>query len=123
MVETPRMGMFDYYDPQPPVHCPMCQAPLTGWQGKEGPGALLRWRQGALRAVDQLVDDGKLDATARQRVTLPTAFELYTTSCDRHWVQAVGRCVGDTWTSTDMVTVVALKRPRRSRGSPAPHVS
>ncbi len=30
------MGMFDYYEPAPAIHCPACNAELKEWQGKDG---------------------------------------------------------------------------------------
>ncbi len=40
------MGMFDEYEPQPPVCCPFCGKQTDSWQGKDGPRLLLIWRQG-----------------------------------------------------------------------------
>ena len=51
------MGMFDYYEPDPALACPVCRAPLAGWQGKDGPCALLVWRQGVASPVDQAVPE------------------------------------------------------------------
>jgi hypothetical protein len=35
------MGMFDYYEPTPPIECPNRGESPSGWQGKEGPCALV----------------------------------------------------------------------------------
>lgn len=50
------MGLFDYYEPDPPILCPKCGAPLSGWQGKDVHPALFVWRQGVAAPVDQRVD-------------------------------------------------------------------
>lgn len=50
--------MFDHFVPKPPIECPFCGAPTTGWQGKPRNGcALFVWEQGQPSPVDQLVDD------------------------------------------------------------------
>ena len=50
------MGLFDYYEPNPPIECPKCGGRLTGWQGKDLHPALLVWRQGVAAPIDQRVD-------------------------------------------------------------------
>lgn len=52
------MGMFDYFNPKPPIECPKCGATASGWQGKPCGGcALFVWEQGSVSPVDQRVDD------------------------------------------------------------------
>jgi hypothetical protein len=50
------MGMFDYYEPDPPIECPKCGRGLSGWQGKDTHPALFVWRQGVAAPIDQRVD-------------------------------------------------------------------
>jgi hypothetical protein len=50
------MGMFDYYEPDPPIECPKCGGRLSGWQGKDRLPALFVWRQGFAAPIDQRVD-------------------------------------------------------------------
>ena len=50
------MGLFDYYEPDPPIECPKCGGHLSGWQGKDVHPALFVWRQGVAAPVDQRVD-------------------------------------------------------------------
>jgi hypothetical protein len=41
------MGMFDDYEPKPPLTCPKCGTILEGcWQGKDGYCGLFAWVQG-----------------------------------------------------------------------------
>lgn len=51
------MGMFDYYVPVPTINCPGCGAPLDEWQGKDGPCALMTWKQGEPASTDQPCED------------------------------------------------------------------
>jgi len=53
---TTRMGLFDYYEPDPAIECPKCGGRLSGWQGKDRHPALFVWRQGVTAPVDQRVD-------------------------------------------------------------------
>lgn len=94
------MGMFDWYRPVPAVVSPETEAELTGWQGKDGPCALLLWEQGKAAPVDQLVDDEvKLARERLDRFSLPERFEIYTTEGDRWWV-AEGRAARGVWAET-----------------------
>jgi hypothetical protein len=86
------MGMFDWYEPRPPLACPKSGAGLRGWQGKSGPCALLEWVQGDHTPSRQLVDDeAAVSPGEREKFQLPEAFELYT-KCDSCgvWVEAHG---------------------------------
>ena len=42
------MGMFDYYEPVPPLDCPWCGEAFVTWQGYDGPCALFVEVGGAL---------------------------------------------------------------------------
>jgi hypothetical protein len=50
------MGLFDYYEPDPPIECPKCGGRLVGWQGRDTLPALFVWRQGVAEPIDQRVD-------------------------------------------------------------------
>ena len=54
------MGMFDWYVPDPPLKCPVCGTLLERWQGKDGPCALLVWKQGEAVPVAMRADDVNL---------------------------------------------------------------
>lgn len=105
------MGMFDWYEPRPPLQCPHCNATLTGWQGKHGPCDLFEWVQGWAAPARHLVDDQwSASDSARAGLRLPDAFELHT-ACDacKTWVEALGSCERDTWTRTSLLH--PLERP------------
>jgi hypothetical protein len=66
------MGMYDTYEPQPPLDCPICGAPSLGWQGKDGPCGLFLWRQGHRHPIDQPIDqDARIERDRYRQFTLP----------------------------------------------------
>jgi hypothetical protein len=86
------MGMFDHYEPDPPLACSVCGAPLTGWQGKGGPCALLVWRQGVAAPVDQVVpEEIRGVRSVIESLRLPREFEIYTACCGKTF-SVVARC-------------------------------
>jgi predicted nucleic acid-binding Zn-ribbon protein len=93
------MGMFDHYQPDPPLQCPHCGASLQHWQGKDASCALFLWVQGRAAPADQLVDEEiQADASVRERDRLPERFEIYTTcsKCSR-WIDATGFTKNGVW--------------------------
>lgn len=41
------MGLFDYFEPNPPLKCPKCfKGEMVEWEGKHSSASLFRWRQG-----------------------------------------------------------------------------
>ena len=101
------MSMFDSYFPDPPLRRPVCGTRLTGWQGKDGPNALMSWRQGVGAPIDQDIDDGdvKLASDELAKVRLPEQFTIYAPCCGgRFFVEAICQCADGTWTSTELVT-------------------
>jgi hypothetical protein len=105
--------MFDEFEPVPSLNCPRCDATIDGWQGKDGPCCLVRWRQGHAQP-EVLPDEADwVDATAARLWRLPRSFGLYTTceSCGL-WVDATGYCQDDIWSYTVLgLTVVARAEP------------
>jgi hypothetical protein len=100
------MGMFDWYQPYPPLSCPVCGIELKEWQGKEGPCALFVWRQGTAGPVDQLVEaECRLSDDRLMGWRLPETFFIYSYDCERHMVLATGNCTQGTWTSTRIAEV------------------
>lgn len=96
------MGLFDEYEPNPPVACPTCGGALEGFQGKDAECALLVWRQGVAAPVAQSGDEGwNLAAAALSTLRLPERFELYS-ACERcgHLVFFTGFCSEGIWTET-----------------------
>jgi hypothetical protein len=102
------MGMYDHYQPDPPLHCPDCNAELSGWQGKAGPCALLFWKQGIKHPVDEL---GFL-AHGPESETLPETFQIYT-SCPncKHWIEAACRGENYVWIQTTISNQEGQQRP------------
>ena len=84
------MGLFDEYIPDPPLFCPLCQASLNGWQGKDGPCGLFVWRQGIASPIDQRVDSEiQLPPEVRAQRRLPNQFMIYTKCCgSRYFIEA-----------------------------------
>ena len=111
------MGMFDWYDPVPPVPCPECGGRLE-WQGKDGPDLLLVWRQGSAHPVDQQMDEEtRLPPEGLADITLPDSFEILGW-CERdHKVAGTGHCEEGVWTSlaTRPHTPPRLPSPLRRR--------
>jgi hypothetical protein len=77
------MGMYDYYEPDPPMECPKCGGRLSGWQGKDIHSALLVWRQGVAAPVDQRVDP-EVRALPERMATFRVSpvFWIYGGECD-----------------------------------------
>lgn len=97
------MGMFDYYQPAGPRHCPVCGRPLVEWQGKDGPNAIFVWAEGSPAPIDHDVDDDlRSPFHERQKFRLPRTFEIYSYDCPEH--QPIGAdCECDdsgVWTRT-----------------------
>lgn len=105
------MSNVDYYLPDPPLRCPVCNAGLDNWQGNDGPGAGFVWRQGVRPPVDQRGAGGE-----RADVHLPNAFRIYTACCSRHFfVEAIGRAPNGTWSSTEVITARDAQRHEDER--------
>jgi hypothetical protein len=110
------MGLFDTFVTPEALRCPICNVPLTNWQGKDGPGALFVWKQGVPSPIDQDAGRASISAGARAMLRLPDTFEIYSGDCGRHVVDAVGRCEAGVWASTEVVaanpvraTIVSLR--------------
>lgn len=101
-----RVGMFDWYEPDPAIKCPRCDSSLvTPWQGKDGPNALFLWRERRSTPVEHLVDDEvRWNGEELERFSLPDGFEIYTDCHKGHYVVAAGRCVDRMWAATQGVT-------------------
>jgi hypothetical protein len=70
------MGMFDTYEPDPPVKCPICGEELLFWQGKDGPCCLFEWRQHIATPVKWDVEEPRDLTSIKTR--LPPQFEIIT---------------------------------------------
>jgi hypothetical protein len=80
------MGFFDWFEPDPPVHCLKCKRGIArGWQEKHSDHGLFLWRQGVAAPVDQLVDDDlKLPTEELSGLRLPQDqnLSIYYGQCD-----------------------------------------
>ena len=94
------VGMFDWYEPEGDFTCPECAGPVGGWQGKDGPCALLLWRQGFAHPVEQRVDDAAaVDAATLLGFELPSEFEISTWCANGHLVSVLALCNEGVWTA------------------------
>lgn len=96
------MGMFDWYEPVPALHCPSCGGGLSDWQGQEAENALLVWRQGEPHPVEHRVDeDSRFSDEELRQCRLPCRFS-FGTQCpsDGKWISAEGLCEEGIWMTT-----------------------
>ena len=109
------MGMFDYYEPVPPIACANCGELLRNWQGKQGPCALLVWRQGHTKPVGGPAAEPGEEPTATrpQRFTLPESFEFYAFCECNHQTLACGTTEAGVWSRSEIVRTLDLARLRR----------
>ena len=112
--------MFDEYIPDPPLICPVCGAMLEGWQGKDGPNALMIWKQGSKSPIDQAIDDEDIKLLPEQLATwrLPDEFLIYAACCGGHFFhEAKCYAADETWTRTVLITAdTATQGKHESRG-------
>ena len=108
------MGMFDWYEPQPTPACPACGSTLTEWQGKDGPCALLVWRQGAAEALEQRVpEESRVEPERLKSWRLPKQFRIYSHSCGcLYAVEADCQTLGGIWSETSVVTASTASRQK-----------
>lgn len=95
--------MYDDFEPQPPLACPVCGSPSLGWQSYDGPCNLFLWRQGHRHPVEQPIDeDARIDSRRYSEFTLPQTFVLYGWCAQGHEYFATGRAPEGVWTTTTM---------------------
>ena len=114
--------MFDEYIPDPPLNCPACGKELEGWQGIDGPCALMVWRQGVAAPVKQQIadEDVRLTAEDLDHFRLPEQFLIYTNCCggDRglgFFVEAECRTNQEIWMQADLITAETAKQHKNER--------
>ena len=98
------LGMFDWYEPDPPIKCVSCDAIPNDWQGKEGPNALFVWRQGEPHPIGQRADE-PLAEDDLVKYSLPDRFRFYTICENGHELLFQGRTTDGVW--TDRVCLMA----------------
>ncbi len=97
------MSMFDWYKPKEAYNCPKCGTELTEWQGKDGPCALLVWKQGICNPISQKVKDEEIQWSDEEmhKFTLPDSFLIYSYDCPNHQpVEAQCTCLNGIWVDT-----------------------
>ncbi len=101
------MSLFDYYNPAEEMPCPKCGRNLQGWQGKDGPCGLFRWKQGHAQPIEQLADsDSNLPPEDLAEIRLPSRFVIYTMCCGGDFrIDAIGETVDGVWTTIRLMTV------------------
>lgn len=101
------MGMFDYYVPNPPLHCPVCNSALESWQGKDGPCMRLTWQQGNKFPVAHEWPEEYVanDEVYLESFVLPSHFEIYTDECNcGRVIDVYGSCEDKVWIRSEIVT-------------------
>ena len=116
------MSMFDWYIPETALNCPHCGIALYEWQGKQGPCALLVWRQGRKHPIDQRIDEEiRWVPEELTRFELPERFVIYTSCCSRDFhVEAVCTAQDGVWShcrilTADEVDEVHYDEPKSKR--------
>jgi hypothetical protein len=105
------MGMFDWYEPDPEIACPVCGAILTEWQGKDGPCGLFVWHQGNEIAIDQRVPEQMQVDRTNEDHRLPQEFIIYSDTCScPTMVKAICKSVDDVWRTTEVITPESAKQ-------------
>ena len=102
------MGLFDSYEPVPPIACPHCNAILRDWQGKQGPCVLVTWRQGEanpVRGPSPTVDE---DPSWLLRWALPETFEFYSFCDCNHETIARGTAQAGVWKHSEVIRTIDL---------------
>lgn len=106
--------MYDEFEPDPEVTCAECREVLYGFQGKDGPRLLLRWRQGVPTAEVPAHCADWLDVDRIATLRLPERFVFYT-SCE-----ACGADATLTGFSKDSVWVESVTGDHLSSGPVIP---
>jgi|SRR3954469_19289873 hypothetical protein len=96
------MGMFDHFEPVPPVKCPRCGAELRDWQGKEEGCNQYLWRQREAAPVAHVVDEqGKWSRERLEALRLPAPeFQIYAGCRCGYWALLVCTCADSVWTES-----------------------
>ena len=111
------MGMFDYYQPDPVQHCPVCGHELRDWQGKHGPCLLFVWRQGFAAPVDQpITEESRMPLEERVNERLPDEFVIYTDcgGCAR-WIGLLCKTDNGVWVYLEMLDADTMIREDKER--------
>jgi hypothetical protein len=109
------MGMFDWYEPNPPLNCPVCDAKLDGWQSQDANCALFVFRQGERHPIYQDVPD-EMKRTLLGDVQLPEEFTIYTNCCGNGFlVLAKCRALNGVWSETELITAQNVQQGKQRK--------
>jgi hypothetical protein len=111
------MGMFDYYEPVPAIHCVACETPLRNWQGKDGPCALFAWRQGVREPIyQQGYPECQISVAMRNEFRLPKSFLIYSDDCEKHrLIYAWCEVSNEIWHSCELLPYKDLEPEQYAR--------
>jgi hypothetical protein len=104
------MGLYDIYETDPPIQCPLTGALLTSFQGKCGPCGMNKWRQ--------LVEDpvyvsglpgSHYFGSKEDELKLPAEFTIHT-SHDGKWYEVFCRSENGRWTTAELLSIDELSK-------------
>ena len=100
------MSYYDNYIPEPSLKCPVCGTILDHWQGCDGCGLFVTWKQGHKFPIAHPWPDECLeDPIVGLEYTLPDEFQI-SAHCDKcnRWVEAYGFCSEEIWVRSEFIT-------------------
>ncbi len=107
------MGMFDYYQLNEKLQCPVCKIELSEWQGKDANCALLLWKQGQSFPESTLQDEEiEMPEEIRRTWRLPEKFRIYSYDCEKHCVWVEGKTQDGVWTDSRISLVEEVGKMR-----------
>ncbi len=111
------MGMFDWYEPNPPLDCPVCGKTLSQyWQGEDADCSMFIWRQGQRHPVNQDVPDEM--KWSLENAQLPEQFVIYNDCCgEGNFVYAKCRATNGVWTETELVTTKNARQGKQRKSN------
>ncbi|MFT4537771.1 MAG: hypothetical protein ACI841_003988 [Planctomycetota bacterium] len=112
------MSYYDNYLPDPEIHCHACSERLADWQGVDGPGCWLFWKQGLAAPTGQDAGDFGMDTDELAKERLPQTFEIYTMDCSCPFTHlATGVCEEGVWVRTVLERATNAKQgPHERKG-------
>src|SRR5262245_10130439 len=101
------MSLYDYFEPAPPIQCPICGNPMRGWQGEHlGFCCFFVWREGLefprehRVSEDCRVNDEQLKGVRLERGLIPIS-GAECSACGHKWqywrFQVIADARSGTW--------------------------
>jgi hypothetical protein len=96
------MGVFDVFEPDPPIPCPRCGEHLSDWQGG-GVNRFVIWTQGRVAPEGEFGDKRYIPEDELASLRLPERFQLgaHCRNCGRNW-EGKGSCVNGIWLELEL---------------------